>query len=341
MQNMTRTLHCERITLLSIDNDGAIRQDSYPFDPGALIEFAENFADKDVRIYRALEAGRQGPMSTQDLMSAEEIARCPVHNEFYRNHRECWNTLTVRTDAEGAHFLPLFHRSAQYGTFDAEERRFTAYMARHLVRAEQLGRLLPSPSISADGIVAALDGLPDGMLVFDHAGQVQHMNEAARRIVDRCDGIMLVNKVPIATDPVARPLLSRIMIDILMLAGGEAIGTPSSVPLPRPSGGRPLRATAYLAPPREGFRRLGILLLKAEGGWTVPSIETVRAAGGFTPAEARLAHALIAGASIRDHAEAHGITEHTVRFHMKRIREKLGVSRQAEAVAEILRRCQG
>ncbi|MCF3932030.1 hypothetical protein L1787_01205 [Acuticoccus sp. M5D2P5] len=30
METLTRTMNCERVTLLSVDADGAVRQDSYP-----------------------------------------------------------------------------------------------------------------------------------------------------------------------------------------------------------------------------------------------------------------------------------------------------------------------
>ncbi|MCF3933157.1 LuxR C-terminal-related transcriptional regulator [Acuticoccus sp. M5D2P5] len=339
MKALTRAMDCERITLLSIGPDGTVRQDSYPFDPQGVIDYAEHYADKDVRIGRALASARSGPMSTQDLMSAEEIARCPVHNEYYRHHPECWNMLMVRTDIGGGPFAPVFHRSARYGMFSPQERRRATAIAGHLARADQIGRQVPATAIASDGIVAALDGLPDGLIVFDRTGQVQHMNAAARRLVEDADGITLHNKVPVATHPAARPLLSRIIVDVLLLAAGAAFETPASIPLPRPSGGRPLCATAYLAPPREGYPRFGILSLSVAGDWRLPALDIVRAAGDFTPAEARLAHALIAGRSLREHADANGLSEHTVRAHMKRIREKLGVSRQAEAVSEIIRRC--
>lgn len=53
---------------------------------------------------------------------------------------------------------------------------------------------------------------------------------------------------------------------------------------------------------------------------------------GLTKAEAKLVESLCAGRSSAEHAEAHSISPNTVRTHMQRVREKLGVKRQAEIV---------
>ena len=58
---------------------------------------------------------------------------------------------------------------------------------------------------------------------------------------------------------------------------------------------------------------------------------------GLTPTEVRLALRLSTGASLRDVATELGMSYETARTHLKRIYEKLGVRRQNELVAKILR----
>lgn len=53
---------------------------------------------------------------------------------------------------------------------------------------------------------------------------------------------------------------------------------------------------------------------------------------GLTPAEARLAKALMQGKTVQDFARDGGVSLNTARTHLKRIFLKTGVRRQAELV---------
>ena len=58
---------------------------------------------------------------------------------------------------------------------------------------------------------------------------------------------------------------------------------------------------------------------------------------GLTPAEARVAVAIVGGASAKDAAQSLGVSYHTVRHQMQSILEKTGASRQSELVAMLMR----
>lgn len=58
---------------------------------------------------------------------------------------------------------------------------------------------------------------------------------------------------------------------------------------------------------------------------------------GLTPAEARLALALLAGASVSEHAGQAGISRNTAYTHYARLKAKLGCRRQAALVARLHR----
>jgi len=62
----------------------------------------------------------------------------------------------------------------------------------------------------------------------------------------------------------------------------------------------------------------------------------VGAAMGLTPAESRLAVMLAAGRTLQDIAAATDRTEGTVRWHLKRIFSKQGISRQSELIRRVL-----
>jgi DNA-binding CsgD family transcriptional regulator len=58
---------------------------------------------------------------------------------------------------------------------------------------------------------------------------------------------------------------------------------------------------------------------------------------GLTPAEVRVALAIMAGAGAKEVARAHGVSFHTVRHQMQSLLEKTGASRQSELVAMLMR----
>jgi DNA-binding CsgD family transcriptional regulator len=57
---------------------------------------------------------------------------------------------------------------------------------------------------------------------------------------------------------------------------------------------------------------------------------------GFTPAEARLAAALVNGQSLRQHAEAQQLSQETVRSQLKNVFRKADVRRQADLVRVLM-----
>ena len=64
--------------------------------------------------------------------------------------------------------------------------------------------------------------------------------------------------------------------------------------------------------------------------------ELVAQALDLTPAESRLAAMVAAGRAVRDIAAATGRTESTIRWHLKRIFRKQGISRQEDLVRRVL-----
>lgn len=68
-----------------------------------------------------------------------------------------------------------------------------------------------------------------------------------------------------------------------------------------------------------------------------PAGELIRQRYGLTPAETRLALALVAESSLRRAAEAAGMTYETARWYMKILFQKTATGRQAALVARLVR----
>ena len=86
-----------------------------------------------------------------------------------------------------------------------------------------------------------------------------------------------------------------------------------------------------------GARSVGALVLIVDPG-SQSSIDPdlVASALGLTPSESRVAVSLAEGTSVRDIAATTGRQESSIRWHVKRIYRKLGISRQPDLVRLVL-----
>jgi DNA-binding NarL/FixJ family response regulator len=64
-----------------------------------------------------------------------------------------------------------------------------------------------------------------------------------------------------------------------------------------------------------------------------PPVDLIRSLFDLTPAEARVAHGLAAGQTVKGIASESGTSENTVRSHVKVVLTKTGYSRQSDVVA--------
>ncbi|MEF2549922.1 helix-turn-helix transcriptional regulator [Aurantimonas sp. A2-1-M11] len=336
LQALMRETGAERISAASLGRDGTYKEINEPFDPEGAVVFLRDYADKDMRIARIKE-GRRGTLTTRDLMSPEEIARCPVHNEFYRDYPECWQMMISTLDGESALFSPIIHRRAIKGDFTREEGRKLQVLSQHLARVVEIRETLSTATLAQDGVLAAYDALDDGIVIFDQAGAVLHMNALARKLAAARDGITLQNGILGAADTASSAALLRMMTSTIRVAAGEQYDLPKPIGIRRHSSPHPLIVRSYVVPNGNPAHRIGVVKLQERSAWNHPTTETIQAATGLTPAEASLGLALLEGVSLIAYAKRHDLSEHTVRSHMKNILSKLGLARQVQVVALLAR----
>lgn len=70
---------------------------------------------------------------------------------------------------------------------------------------------------------------------------------------------------------------------------------------------------------------------------TTVSPEVLQSVYGFSPAESRVAMALVNGLGLREIAEAHGVKEETIKSQLKSLFAKAGVSRQQDLIRVLLK----
>ena len=237
-------------------------------------------------------------------------------------------TLLSRTDHETA-ITDLAHFGGGPVAADLDAVRS---IARHLGRAVRIGRQFERTNTAIATFRAAIDAIPYGAVLVDHALRIVHANGTAGRMLVSGDAIRQVGAhLHLADDAASARLMTLVAtMGSRTRRGRQAIG----IPLRRD--GLPDLAIRIVPLPHRGERARGALV--AVAAIFVPDTAAPRRspsdlAGpiyGFTPAEARIFALAANGLSNREMAAQLGIATSTIRTHLLRVFAKTGCHRRAE-----------
>jgi DNA-binding CsgD family transcriptional regulator len=179
--------------------------------------------------------------------------------------------------------------------------------------------------------VHALDQLAAGVIVTDRGGGVVEMNRAGEAIVRLEDGLLIRNERLRAR----RVFETAKVVKLIVAATAEG--------MPGAAAGRMLIGRGdglpgyvlTVAPLRAGLladeRRLAMIIV-VDPVRHAPSDTDLAEFYGLSPAEARVAAALLTGKTLAEIAAASGIRITTVRTQLASILRKVGAERQADLV---------
>ena len=187
-------------------------------------------------------------------------------------------------------------------------------------------------------VAGLLDNVLAGVIQLDSRGRIVAMNDRARGILGRNEGLFDEDGHVRATARDDQAALDRVLARALPRFRG--LGESGSMVVGHVNALSRLvvHVTPVKSPHREGRpRRVAALMLVVDPGSpgrVDPAM--LQWVFGFTSTEGRLAALLAEGRSLREIAEVTGRREVTVRWHMKQIFQKTGLSRQAEVVQVVL-----
>ena len=174
----------------------------------------------------------------------------------------------------------------------------------------------------------ALDQLAAGVIVTDGAGRVIELNRAAERIMRRGDGLITRNGTLGALGVCDSDKLAK-----LIAAAAEPRDAPAMGRIRiRRRDGRPpyILTVAPLGAELAVQERPLATILVADPDALFPSESDLAQLFGLSPAESRLAAALMTGKKLSEIAIASGVRITTLRTQLSSILHKVGVDRQAD-----------
>jgi DNA-binding CsgD family transcriptional regulator len=278
-------------------------------------------------------------LTDEDWIAKEDLVRTEYYNDMMR--------------PQGVHSV-LFVRLALYdyetcvlnicrpesgGQFGGCDLEAAARLHPHLIRAFDLGQKLAIESGRTDGAAAVFELSDNALFLLGRSARVVRLNRAAEALVRSRRGLSVIGgRLTADHTPTQRRLEALVALaaspDAERRAGGSVAVKSSDRALPLSLTIAPLRAQS--APVFYGEPCVLVCVTDLEGGLRIDK-EALREAFGFTPAETRLAIALIEGGSTQDVAATLGISVNTAHVHVARIFQKTGVNRQGALMRLLMR----
>ncbi|HEX4197215.1 MAG TPA: helix-turn-helix transcriptional regulator [Caulobacteraceae bacterium] len=274
----------------------------------------------------------------EDRFLREDFVRTEYYNDFLRP-QEIHSTLVVRLGRHGVMQSTLsLGRPVDRGQFSRSDIELANRLHPDLVRAFNLSRRFADLKDFSAGLAETLNRSRHAVLLLDAAGRIRHANAAAQALLGEPDGLCAAaGRLTAASTADARRLEGLIARAASpdassREAGSMGLRTPSRR-LPLSLIVAPLRSERSLGP---GAASVLVCVADLEASLSPPERQ-LRDLFGLTPAEIRLALALLEGASLRETAQSLGTRLTTVRNQLASIFVKTDVNRQAELIQLMMR----
>lgn len=223
------------------------------------------------------------------------------------------------------------HRSA--GPIGEREIAIGRLLVPHLQRAATINRMLEGAALAAMGFAATVDRLAVPVLLVDADRQILHANPSATRLLHEADLIRVVGKALEAGTVGASSALASA---VTQAAHDESAIARRGLGIPIATADGKTAALHVL--PLNGSRSAihsgaiaVVFVAQADTPFIAPT-EIVAALFDLTPMEARVFEHLVSGFTQDTTATALGVARSTIKTHLARLYEKIGVRRQAELV---------
>lgn len=225
-------------------------------------------------------------------------------------------------------------RHERWGFITDDEIALGSLLQPHLQRAVTISNLLEVQSLRANNLRSTIGNLSTGVMLLAEDGTILESNRAAERMIAQCPITRVVEGRLTSHD---RQYAAMLRQALRAASRGEA-GSMNDAGTP--GGDRVL--SSYILPLGGGDLRPNIreaavgamFITSAERQATqLPMAEVLGLIHGLTAAETRVAEALADGKTSLEAAKMLGISEATIRTHLKRIFVKTGTTRQAELIS--------
>ncbi|WP_419166863.1 helix-turn-helix transcriptional regulator [Candidatus Palauibacter sp.] len=301
-------------------------------------KYLEDYFPQDERVPRILHLPHGQLVDTGDLYTDREKKTSRAYNEALR-HVEGQNGLHMRLDGpEESHVVWALCDSTERGGWGSDQVRMIERLQPHVRQFVVVRQALAEAGALGASLGALLESTRFGLIQLNRDGRIVEANDLARRLLGEGNRLADQRGFLRVRVPAENAELSRLLDCALPPFGTRSAA--GSMMVGRSSSRGPL--ILHISPvgeqqPQSQPRRVAAFVLVLDPATPAPIDPVlVATALGLTTAESQLAVALAAGQTVRDIALSTGRTEQTVRWHMKQIFRKQGISRQVDLVRRVL-----
>jgi len=276
----------------------------------------------------------------RQMVPLQTFERSEIYNEFFRSLDifHVMGGLPIVNDGVGA--LIGLHRPINDHPFEESDTDTLDVLFPHLRFAARIHRRMTRLHARIDALESVYDHWPTGVILTDADAVVVWCNCRAEKMLRDNDGLTTCNRRLRATHPVT----NRGLRDLLQSAATLGVDRQPAgdLAVPRPSSSDPYSVLVAPLAPHNGSpygllnQPLAVVFISDPTHVVQTPAEALQRLHGLTPAEARLAEALMAGNCVRDAANLVEITEGTARTYLKRVLHKTGACRQSDLVRIVL-----
>jgi DNA-binding CsgD family transcriptional regulator len=333
MERISSRLHGRFLMVATVDfrNSGPPSASWYGNDSTSFARATEEYEADTFRIDPTIPFAAAHPRGGRfDSLSLA------AHTDYLKEPYVRWNRDKLKTTfwqallcrpTEDLCFGISLHRTEADGPLGDRDDRLLRMLFAHMKEATRLASR--SPDLAS----------PEPLLLLDARGRLMEANDSARRLLAARDGVVLVDRLLRATDRRHAGRLDAAIRSALASRTEGSVG--GAVELPRENRSPLILIVNPLPPEQAPFDMLrAAALVRIIDRDAAPPLRPRlwKEAFGFTPAETRLAEALVTGeGTLRNTAEDLGMAYETARVHLANIFGKAGVRSQSQLVRLLTR----
>jgi DNA-binding CsgD family transcriptional regulator/PAS domain-containing protein len=284
--------------------------------------------------YLLLEIGEV--TSSSLIIPHDEFVETRFYREWVRPQGWVDNIITVIDKSITSVAAMAVFRHERDGLADTGARDRLRLLAPHLRRAVLIGKTFDLQAAQAATLIQVLDGIRAGVVLVDADGRIVHANAAGSAILAAGDYLRSAGGRLSGNDGHTTQALRTVFV---AAGGGDTALGVAGIALPLVAGNGE-HHVAHVLPLTSGGRQdagssAGAVaaLFIHRAALATPSLpEVIAKTYKLTPSELRVLLGIVEIGGIQEVAEALGIGETTVKFHLRGLFEKTGAHRQADLV---------
>ena len=272
------------------------------------------------------------------LYTEQELKSSPAYNEALASGKFQNGLAVCLNGPDESNIIWTLADPTERSGWQSDQVEMIEHLFPHIRQFVRVRHALVGAEALGASLAELLDNTRIGVIHLNRRGQIVLANDRARAILRRGDGLSDRDGFLDAQEPADDAQFKRLLTRALPTLGGQAVSGSMTVgrspELPRlvlhvnPVGAH---QTAF------GPRHVAATVLVIDPG-SRPRIDAnlVAATLGLTPLESQIAASLAEGNSVRDIAVMRSRDESSVRWHVRQIHRKLGISRNTDLVRLVL-----